>query len=388
MASLRRLPNSKYWIACYTDRDGRRRQASTKVEASGKDHRRRAQQVADGYEAMARAAKTSRQIQHIASALMREISGEAAPQYTARGWFAYWLDTHKAVTSPRSWERYQGQADVFLSFLGERADRSLAEIERADILRYRDERLGIVSVKTVRHELAFLRRALRSAVQDAVLVESPTEGISLPKQNAANTVRRRAFTAEELAAIMRAADDEWRSMVVFGLYTAQRLSDVASLTWRNIDTEANVVRLVTGKTAREMQIPIAAPLQRHIAGLPVPADPAAPIHPRAAAMIERQRSSSGLSASFRKVMVRAGLVEHRTHAKTGDGRGGKHALSPISFHSLRHSAVSAMKNAGVNDTVAMLTVGHESADVSRMYTHAQIESMRAAVNTLPDILSE
>ena len=47
MASLRRLPTSKYWIPCFIDRDGRRRQRSTKVEAKGTENRRRAQKVAD-----------------------------------------------------------------------------------------------------------------------------------------------------------------------------------------------------------------------------------------------------------------------------------------------------------------------------------------------------
>ena len=37
------------------------------------------------------------------------------------------------------------------------------------------------------------------------------------------------------SARLSVADDEWRSMILFGLYTGARLSDVASLTWENID---------------------------------------------------------------------------------------------------------------------------------------------------------
>ena len=40
---------------------------------------------------------------------------------------------------------------------------------------------------------------------------------------------KRGFNIEEVKAILDVADDEWRSMVLFGLYTGQRLSDIASL---------------------------------------------------------------------------------------------------------------------------------------------------------------
>jgi hypothetical protein len=75
MASLRRLPNSKFWIACFTDREGRRKQRSTKVEAKGTDARRRAQKVADGFESAARSARTTRQIQRVAADLIKDLSG-------------------------------------------------------------------------------------------------------------------------------------------------------------------------------------------------------------------------------------------------------------------------------------------------------------------------
>jgi integrase len=37
--------------------------------------------------------------------------------------------------------------------------------------------------------------------------------------------------------VLRVADPELRSMVMIGLYTGQRLGDIAMLTWQNIDLE-------------------------------------------------------------------------------------------------------------------------------------------------------
>jgi integrase len=38
-------------------------------------------------------------------------------------------------------------------------------------------------------------------------------------------------------AILNLADEEWRSMILFGLYTGQRLGDIASLRWNNVDLQ-------------------------------------------------------------------------------------------------------------------------------------------------------
>ena len=62
MASLRKVPGCKNWIACFTDRDGRRKQRST-----GEVDRKKAQRIADGYEAVARGKKTIRQVRGISS---------------------------------------------------------------------------------------------------------------------------------------------------------------------------------------------------------------------------------------------------------------------------------------------------------------------------------
>ena len=51
----------------------------------------------------------------------------------------------------------------------------------------------------------------------------------------------------ELEAVLSVADPEWQSMILFGLYSGQRLMDIARLTWANIDLIRNELRLVTAK---------------------------------------------------------------------------------------------------------------------------------------------
>jgi integrase len=57
----------------------------------------------------------------------------------------------------------------------------------------------------------------------------------------------------------------------------------------------------------------------------------------------------------------------------------------LSFHSLRHMAVSLLKEAGVPDSVVQALVGHESAAMSHRYTHVGKEALAKAAKTLPEL---
>jgi integrase len=174
-------------------------------------------------------------------------------------------------------------------------------------------------------------------------------------------------------------------MIAFGLYSGQRLGDIARLTWNNIDTVRQEIRLLTGKTRRRMVLPIAGPLLSYLADLPSSDNGGQPLFPKLHAIITRQNRSGTLSNQFHALLVRAGLANKRTHEGTGKGRGAKRQASEISFHSLRHTATSLLKGAGVSDAVARELIGHESAAISRHYTHIETATLREAVGKLPDL---
>ena len=51
----------------------------------------------------------------------------------------------------------------------------------------------------------------------------------------------------------------------------------------------------------------------------------------------------------------------------------------------RHTATSLLKNAGVSDVVAREIIGHGSVVVSRHYTHIETDTLRSALDRLPDV---
>ena len=177
-------------------------------------------------------------------------------------------------------------------------------------------------------------------------------------------------------------------MIYFGLYTGQRLGDISTLTWQNVDLEQREIRLQTAKTERQQIIPIAGPLLRHIMTLPSSDDPKAPIHPRAHEIVTREGRVGTLSREFYEIMMDAGLVKKKTHKKKTDanGRRGRHTVNEISFHALRHTATSLMKNAGISSSIVQEFIGHDSEAINRVYTHIETESMRRAADALPDLI--
>jgi len=78
-------------------------------------------------------------------------------------------------------------------------------------------------------------------------------------------------------------------------------------------------------------------------------------------------TAARLSNAFYNILVAAGLAVKKSHkaAEHGKGRSARREQNDLSFHCLRHTATSLLKNAGVNEAVAMEFIGHDSPAVSR-----------------------
>ena len=122
--------------------------------------------------------------------------------------------------------------------------------------------------------------------------------------------------------------------------------------------------------------------------MPISDDPAAPLHPGAFSIVSAQGKSGHLSNQFADLLAEAGLREKKTHRKNEDGnigRGRGSSAGGLSFHCLRHTAVTLMKEAGIPAAVVMELVGHDSEAMSRHYTHVGADALRKAAAALPDI---
>ena len=145
-------------------------------------------------------------------------------------------------------------------------------------------------------------------------------------------------------------------------------------------------RVSTSKTGRHQVLPIATPLRSYLAELPASDKPTAPLFPYAYEAVTTNIHAGILSRQFGELLASAGLAKvTESHLSTGKGRTAPRERNPLSFHSLRHTATSMLKAAGVSQAVARDIIGHDSAEISRHYTHVDESSKRKAIARLPDI---
>jgi integrase len=315
----------------------------------------------------------------------REITGEDVSHTTIRAFLDSWIHSKKPEIAASTFKFYRNSADKFLKFLGAAADHDLGEITRDEITRFRNEESKHFAPRTVNHQVKFLRMAFRAARRDSLVADDPAEFVKTIRFR--DDYERQPFTLDQLRAVLDVADPEWESMILCGLYTGQRLSDIALLTWANVDLARNELRLVTKKTGKRLIIPLAAPLARVFETLPSSDDPQAPLHPRAYRIVIEQNKSGHLSNLFADLLAEAGLRKKTPHRATSNkGRAVRtNRKRNLSFHSLRHTSVTLLKEAGVPDAVIMALVGHDSVAMSHHYTHVGREALEKAANALPNI---
>lgn len=378
MASLWKHPESKYYVACFTDRNGRRCKRSTKETNKAK-----AQKIADGLEQVARQKQTVRQVRAVISDLHKSITGQEVASLTMREHSDNWL-AEKKGTSAATMTFYKGSVKKFLTFLGERADAEISEIDSRTVVAYRNDLLTKVSPKTVNHDLKTVKAMFKAAKRDQLVSDDPAEFIETAKGSGEAT--RRPFTMEEIKRVLAVSNDEWRSMIICGLYTALRISDVAKLSWNLIDLQKGEIFMKIQKTGKTLVIPIAPALAEHLESLASSDNPLAPLHPSAFAIWQKTRLTGRLGNQFSEILVQAGLREATTRESTGKGRGARREGKELSFHCLRHTAITLMKEAGIPESVVMAIVGHSSKEVSAQYTHVGREALNSAVASLPKII--
>ena len=259
--------SSRYWIAAFRDASGRQYRRTTR-----ETNRTRAQAVAEQYERAAKAKGNSQRVRKILSEFLRDHYGEELPFATARDFLGQWLAARKTETSPATFRRYEEVTAKFLIFLGPKAQAPLEEVTKTQILAFRDAQIATSAPATVNTALKIIRRIFRSARVEGYLLSDPAEGVKAVKNHA--SLERRPFSIDELKRVLDCAGEEWRSLIKFGLYTGQRLGDLTSLTWAQIDLERDEIALKVRRLASDSSSPLRNHLREHILSLPMPDNPA------------------------------------------------------------------------------------------------------------------
>jgi integrase len=330
---------------------------------------------------------TEGQMRRILSDLNERLAGQPLASATLHDFATQWLIRKKGELGHVSYSAYKSAVNEFVKQTPTKAHLGLQYLTSADVAAFRDHAAAKASAKTGNNKLKIVRAMLQTAWRDGYITDNPAAKVSLLKTE--DSIRG-PFTMDELKRVLAIATEEWRGMVLVGLYTGQRLKDVATLRWNNVDLERSEITLTTSKTKRRQFIPLARTLKSFFGQLATCDNPRAPIFPAASALVEKDRDVGRLSQQFYELLVTAGLAAARPakDEPRGVGRKGPRLRNELTFHSLRHTATSLLKNAGVSEAIARDIIGHDSAQISQHYTHIEAAAKREALNRLPDIFGD
>jgi integrase len=389
MPSIHRQPGKPFWFCAFSIHDPQTNRNKRLFRSTKTSDKKQALEICRTWHKAALKARSGKlSVDAAREVIARGVSDlftianvESLESHTIRSWCETWLQAKAIETEESSHARYARIIRRLLEFLGAKSDRDLSTLQANDIMRFRDREAKERSRATANLSVKVPRVCFGEAVRQGLLTVNPASRVKLLKSTTES--KRRAFTLAEIKRILKACGDdaEWRGLVLFGLYLGQRLGDLARLTWRAVDLQNGEIAFTAKKTGRRVVLPLVQPLSDYLASLPASDDADAFIFPNAASA----KRTGTLSNQFRLLLVDAGLVEPRQNVSTGKGHSHARETSEISFHSLRHSAVTMLKAAGLSDVFAREIVGHESAAVSRQYTHLTTADLRSAMEKLPDV---
>ena len=172
-------------------RQGRQHRRST-----GEIDRKRAQTVAEQFERVAQRKGNPQRVRQTFAEFFRDHYGQDVPFLSVRDFTGRWLPHGKPKPRAATFRRYDEVTRKFLGFLGTAADRGLDEINKGQILAFRDAQIASVAAATTNTALTIVKMVFRSARREGYLWQDPAEGVKSVK--GASTIKRRPFTIDEL----------------------------------------------------------------------------------------------------------------------------------------------------------------------------------------------
>lgn len=275
--------------------------------------------------------------------------------------------------------RYEGQVARLVRWMAERHPEAVEvrQVSREIAAEFLADIGADLSGNSYNKYVSLFKLIWRVVGSEARCAINPWQDVTREHQPKCNG--RRALTVEELTRVCGGLTGEMRLLFALGLYTGLRLGDCALLEWGAVDLARRIITTVprkTAKTALAVTIPLHPALFAMLAEIPAKLRHGY-LLPDTAAIYNHDNSK--LSEKIRAIFEAAGIQT----AREVDGYARK--VTEVGFHSLRHSFVSIMGNAGVSLAVVQSIVGHGNPEMTKHYFHVQQSALAAAVGNLPTL---
>jgi len=238
----------------------------------------------------------------------------------------------------------------FLRSCPKLASKSIDNLTAADFIAHRDRRSQKMKPATVVRELGWIQHAIDIACSDwgqRVREGNPVKQVRRPR---INNRRERRLQAAEWQALLDAVNETrlplMKPLLALALATGMRRGELLSMEWKNVDVERCTVFLPQTKNGRARTVPLSPTAVHVLAMLPRTGERCIPL------------SGNSVRLAFDRLRTRAGVID-------------------LTFHDIRHEAVSRFVEIGLSLAQVQMISGHRDLRMLMRYTHLQTDDIVA-----------
>ena len=252
-----------------------------------------------------------------------------------------YLSAFHGYASPRTESNRRRAFNVFLEWLGSRAEMRLDMLTKGDMIAFFQHALKQVSIGTVSDYRYKLASAFNRAVDDEFLVRSPVPAnLNITKlaqegniEIGRDKVKLLPFTPAELRHIVTQFPAPWCDMSLVSVMTGgQGMGDICMLRWKCINFAEDYLVFSTGKTGMDMKIPMHALLRERLLVIrAAQGEQEEYVFPHMARRYGRKDTS--ISTEFTTMLKTSGIVHLDIERTALQGK--RKNVSPKSFLSFR-----------------------------------------------------
>ena len=380
MATLITRPGRNDWYAQYK-LNGKWVRRSTGVSVDGKKEgytKKQAQEIAqiqaNRLEAVAKGDISAQKM--IAQIRAVSASGHIP---TVREFLQQSIERRRKLNAEKTLGNDVSAIRRFIEWLGARADAPLDSVNKAVALAFAEEQVQRVEASTVERYRKTLAACFNRGIEAEYITANPFKYEKNGILKVTKCSEKKAFTAEELLLMIEKLPLDFADMAQVSLYTGgQRLGDIVSMKWEQVNLENSVICMTTHKTKKNMVKPILSALRPILQRRQNERINEYIFPIQAAKYYAAGKNVSCISIQFIDELEKLGIVARETAKKEGDRRN----AAEKAFHSLRSSAATMLHLAGVPPYLAQAIVGHESEDVHQVYFKPSLETIEKAMRAL------
>lgn len=291
-------------------------------------------------------------------------STEGKKEYTFQEVAKEWAHNYKIEVKPISFKTHEEKLRYWVRTFNDYQIEYLSDI-RSDFIQQRINDLYLhncLAKSTLKKYKSTLSLVLHYAIHKNLLDTNPCQIVKIPKKAAVNT--RRALNDSEILKINASIDSEFGLYPFMMLYLGLRRSEIAPLTWEDIDFNSATLKIHT--TVNWIHN------KPHLYHYLKNGDPErlVPIPKIILQKLEKRKQSGLIFSNNNELLLESQLND------LWENYVQKNKLY-ITQHMLRHTYATLLFKAGVDVKDAQLFMGHKDIHVTlQIYTHLDAEQKR------------